>query len=188
MISRRASVLALAFLALACSKSEGDKSAPSPSAVAKTSASAPSSTALATATSSAAAAPAARAQAASYGGTYTLAPAKYYISDSKDFASVKQAKDDPAKFVGEGALSLSVAADGKVTGTVDSGPLAPALVDGSLIGEELRGNIRRKDPADGGLTGVFMATASGDAATGSLSLAESSASIVRDGKLTLKRK
>ncbi|HVH41903.1 MAG TPA: hypothetical protein VM925_06150 [Labilithrix sp.] len=127
-------------------------------------------------------------QAASYGGTYSVAPGKYYISEAKDFASVKQVKDDPSKHVGEGALSLVVDADGKVTGSIDSGPAGPAMIDGRLIDGEIRGNVRRKDPKDDGLTGTFAAKLTGDTAAGTLSLAESNAAIVREGKLSLKKK
>ncbi|MDF2696193.1 MAG: hypothetical protein K0S65_4576 [Labilithrix sp.] len=79
-----------------------------------------------------------------------------YIPQAKDWASVKQAKDDPTKHVGEGALSLAVDGDGKVTGTIDSGPAGPGVIDGSVIDGELRGVVRRKDPKDEGLTGTFL--------------------------------
>lgn len=127
-------------------------------------------------------------QAASYEGTYTLAPATMYIPETKDYARVKQAPDDPQKHVGEGTLALEVDADGVLTGTIDSGPAAPAIVEGRLIDGELRGNVRRKDPADHGLTGTLIAKPTGGAVEGELALAESSAAIVRDGKLSLKKK
>lgn len=125
---------------------------------------------------------------ASYEGSYSVAPGSYYIPQSKDYAKVKQAKDDPAKHVGEGTLTLLVDADGKVTGTVDSGPAAPGVIEGSVVDGEIRGFIRRKDPNDGGLTGTFIAMTSGDTASGKLSLAEANAAIVREGKVSLKRK
>ena len=75
-----------------------------------------------------------------------------------------------------------------VTGTIDSGPAAPGVVDGRVIDGELRGNVRRKDPADSGLTGTLVATQTGGAVEGTLSLAESNAAIVREGKLSLKKK
>jgi hypothetical protein len=187
----RSVVFAAAFTLVACSKSENN-AAPTPSASAPApSASAPAPSASAPApsakTATSAATPA-TGTAAAYAGTYSLTSAKYYIADTKDFASVKQVKDDPSKFVGDGAVTLAVSPDGKVTGTIDSGPASPALIDGSVIGTEIRGKVRRKDVNDDGLTGVFSATIAGDTATGTLSLAESNASLVRDGKLTMKRK
>lgn len=179
-------VLAFGALLVACSKPEGGQAQPTASASAATSASGkPAASAGASAAPSA---QRATGQASTYSGSYSVAPAKYYVSEAKDFASVKQVKDDPSKHVGDGALTVSVDAEGKVTGTVDTGPASPGVIDGTLLGQEIRGNIRRKDPSDNGLTGVFAASVSGDSATGTLSLAESNAAIVRDGKLTLKRK
>jgi hypothetical protein len=178
----RSVLVVAAFTLVACSKSD-NHAAPAPSA----SAPAPSASAPA-ASAKAASSATATGTASAYTGTYSLTPAKYYIADTKDFSSVKQVKDDPSKFVGDGALSLAVAPDGKVTGTIDTGPASPALIDGNVIGAEIRGKVRRKDVNDDGLTGVFSATLAGDTATGKLSLAESNASLVREGKLTVKRK
>lgn len=174
-----ASVLFLA----GCPKSGegGDKPAPSASASVATPASAQM------AASASASASAAASKAASYGGKYTLTPANYYIPSTKDYASVKQAKDDPSKHVGEGTLTLSVDETGRVSGTVDSGPAAPAIIDGALVDGEIRGNVRRKDPADHGLTGTLVAKITGDTAEGTLSLAEAHAAVVREGKLSLEK-
>ncbi|MBX3218239.1 MAG: hypothetical protein KF850_39905 [Labilithrix sp.] len=127
-------------------------------------------------------------QGASFGGSYKIAPGLMYIPETKDYGNVKQVKDDPEKHVGEGTLTLEVAADGKITGTVDTGPAAPGLVDGSVIEGELRGVIRRKEPKDDGLTGTFIATRSADAVEGRLSLADTNAAIVREGTFSLKKK
>ena len=69
-----------------------------------------------------------------------------------------------------------------------SGPAAPAVIDGALMGSEIRGNVRRKTLTDDGLTGTLVAKLSGDTVEGTLSLAEANAAIVRDGKLSLKKK
>ena len=50
----------------------------------------------------------------------------------------------------------------RVSGTIDSGPAAPAIIDGSVVDGEIRGNVRRKDPADDGLTGTLVAKIDGD--------------------------
>jgi len=167
-----------------CSKSsDPPKGAPSASAPTP----AVSSNAPVASASGSAAAPTAAGAAKAFSGSYSLAPASLHIGDSKDYSNVKQAKDDPSKLVGDGTLTLNVEGD-KVTGTVDSGPASPAVIDGSVVDGEIRGNVRRKDPKDDGLTGTLMAKLAGEAAEGKLSLAESNAAILREGKLTLKKK
>ena len=175
----------LAIVLAGCPKSdEGSKGGPAASA----SAAAASGAQPGDAGSDASADAKTDGQAASYSGTYSVSPGTYYIAPTKDFANVKQAKDDPTKHVGEGALTLSVDADGKVTGTVDSGPAGPGVIEGSVIDGEIRGFVRRKDPADQGLTGTFTAKVGGDKVEGALSLAEANAAIVREGKLSLTKK
>jgi hypothetical protein len=122
-----------------------------------------------------------------WAGTYTLAPGTLSIpSENKDYSGVKQAKDDPSKLMGEGKIDLVV--DGsKVAGTVEGGA-GPAIIDGSVIGEEIRGKVRRKDPKDDGLTGTITAKIAGDSAEGKLNLSEGNAAIVREAKVALKKK
>jgi hypothetical protein len=185
--------LVLALALTGCPKSgKGDKPAPSASSSVATTrvdlGARPGAEAGTPTAGGASAKPAATGQASSYGGTYSVASGKMYISETKEFAGVKQAKDDPAKHVGDGNLSLSVDVDGRVTGTIDSGPASPAVIDGRVSGTDLRANVRRKDPADDGLTGTLDGKVSGDTVEGKLSLAESTAAIVREGKLALKKK
>ena len=184
------SVIVFAFALGGCPKSGGDAEKTAPPASAAPSADASTGTTASTEAGAAEAPAPAKTtgQAASYEGSYSLAPAKMYIPETKDYARVKQAPDDPAKHVGEGTLTLSVDAEGVVSGTIDSGPAAPAVVDGRVIDGEIRGNVRRKDPADSGLTGTLVATQAAGAVEGKLSLAESSAAVVREGKLSLKKK
>jgi hypothetical protein len=99
---------------------------------------------------------------------------------------VKQAKDDPSKHVGDGTMTLAVGSDRRVSGSIDSGPASPAVIEGSIVGSELRGGIRRKDPKDDGLTGTF--TANAETGAGTMSLADSNGVALREGKLTLKKK
>jgi hypothetical protein len=174
-----------------CSKFGGEKGAPgadasTPSASASALAAPSASASAPRASASAVTGPA--ASAATYAGTYTVAPATLHIPESKDYAHVKQAKDEPSKMVGNGTLSLSVAADGRVTGEIDSGPAAPALVDGSLVGGEIRGVVLRKAPSDDGLTGTIVAKIGDASVDGKLSLAEANAAIVREGTVSLKKK
>ena len=174
---------ALALALAGCPKSEGNKATPAGSASAPGSVAAPEADASAGDDAGSAKAD---GQAATYSGSYSLSPGAYYIPSTKDYGSVKQAKDDPTKHVGEGNLTLTVDADGKVTGTIDSGPASPGVIEGSMIDGEIRGFIRRTDPSDQGLTGTF--TVKPGAGDGTLSLAEANAAVVREGKLSLEKK
>ncbi len=173
------------FLAGCPKSSEGDKNAPPPPAGDAATTSATTDAAASAATADAGAS---EQKAASYEGTYKLVPATYYIPSTKDYASVRQAKDDPTQHVGEGTLKISVDETGRVSGTIDTGPASPAIVDGMVIEGEIRGNVRRKDPSDDGLTGTLVAKISGNGAEGTLSLAEARAAVVREGKLSLEKK
>ena len=176
---------ALAIVLAGCPKSdEGNKATPAGSARAA----APAAPAEDASTGDDASSAKPAGQAATYGGSYSLSPATYYIPSAKDYGNVKQAKDDPTKHVGEGKLTLTVDGDGKVTGTIDSGPASPGVIEGSMIDGEIRGFVRRTDPSDQGLTGTFTVKPSGNAGEGTLALAEANAAVVREGKLSLEKK
>jgi len=174
----RASVLVV--LLAACSKTADKEAPPAPSASVVTAAA--SAAPKASASSSAASATPTGA-ATAYAGTYSLAPAAFYIPDTSGWNGVKQVKDDPAKDVGDGAFRLEVDPTGKVTGAIESGPASPAVIDGQMVEDEIRGNIRRKTPDDG-LTGTIVAKPAGD---GKMALADGTSAIVREAKLTLKK-
>ena len=123
---------------------------------------------------------------ASFEGTYRSAVGSLYIPDSKDWSSVKPAKEDGSKHVGEGALTLDIAADGAVSGAITSGPAAPAILEGRAEGDVLTGTVRREDVTDEGLTGTFHATRSGGELSGTMKLADANAGIVREAKVTAK--
>jgi hypothetical protein len=131
---------------------------------------------------------AAPSTAGTYAGTYTTTPGTLYIPDTKDYERVKQAADDGGTLVGEGAIALTVDAQGRVDGTIDSGPASPAIVEGVLEGDTLSATVRRKDPSDEGLTGVLHAKLAGDKLEGTLSLADANAAILRDATLSAARK
>jgi hypothetical protein len=185
------SLAAMVLLLTACPAKSRGKGGPDGAASVSASASATVATSAARPTASGAASTAAPSQAgaaASYAGTYTLAPATYHIAEGKDYAHVKQAKDDPTKLVGNGTLTLTVDPQGRVAGEIDSGPASPAIIDGALVNGEIRGNVRRKTPSDDGLTGTLVGKVDGANVTGKLALAEANAAIVRDGPVTLTRK
>jgi len=134
------------------------------------------------------AAPLAAKGNAAWSGAYTLAAGTISIpSANKDYAGVKQFKDDPSKHMGDGTIDLRVDGDGKVTGTVE-GAAGPAIIDGSIVDGEIRGVVRRKDPKDDGLTGTIVAKISGAQAEGNLALADATTAIVREAKVSLKKK
>jgi hypothetical protein len=115
---------------------------------------------------------------------YSLAPATMYVPSSKDWKSVKF-KNDTEKYVGDGTLSLTAQPDGRVTGESSGPPLGDALFAGELAdGGALSATVRRKDPADQGLTGTLTGKVSGDTLEGEMKLAESNAAVVREGKLS----
>ena len=176
--------LVIVFALAACSR---ESSGPSPSSSGSTStgtAPPPPQASSPTIPAAPPKAAASGAASAAYAGTYSLAPRAYYISDAKDWSSVKQVKDDPAKHVGDGTVTLSVGDDGRVTGAIE-GPAGPAVVDGSVVDGEIRANVRRKEASDEGLTGTLVASPKDG--SGKLSLAESNAAIVREGKIALKK-
>ena len=123
----------------------------------------------------------------SYAGKYSVAVGAMYVPEHKDWASVKF-KNDDSKMLGDGEIKLEVDANGRVSGGTEGGPLGASVFDGTSDGTTLTATIRRKDPADEGLTGTLDAKVSGDAIEGTMKLAESNAAVVRVGKLDAKKK
>lgn len=177
-------IVLVAMAATACDKGGATTSA-SPEAGTTSSAAVDAGASAAPTTRDAGAATTATATAGgSFKGSYTAKPAALYIpADNKDYASVKQAKSDDTTLVGDGTLALAIAGD-RVTGTIDSGPASPAVIDATLAGDEVRGTVRRKTPEDQGLTGVIVGKLEGGKVTGTLTLAEGNAAILRDATFT----
>lgn len=166
--------------ALGCKKSDPE-GGPAPTESA--SAAAPGSAAAA----GSAAASAAPGKAATKGGAFE---GKYTTTAITAITVPEAAKwkgEEGNDGVGEGKIAVDVAADGRVTGTVD-GALGAGLVDGQLEGDVLTATIRRKDPADNGFYGTIAAKLSGDKGEGTLNVSRGNAGLVREGKLTLAKK
>lgn len=176
-------LLSLALALAGCpSKNNDGGGAPAPSA---------STAVSAQPLASGSAAPSAAASAANakttWSGPYTLAAGKLSIpSENKDYAGVKQFKDDPSKHMGDGKIELTVEGD-RVVGTVE-GAAGPAVVEGAIVDGEIRGVVRRKEPKDDGLTGTLSAKIAGASAEGTLNLADATTAIVREAKITLTKK
>jgi hypothetical protein len=126
-------------------------------------------------------------KAVSYAGTYSVAMGKMYVPDQKDWSSVKF-KNDETKLLGDGEMTLAVDPSGRVSGGSETGPLGASVLDGTSDGQTLTATVRRKDPADEGLTGTLVAKITGDALVGTMKLAESNAAVVREAKLDAKAK
>jgi hypothetical protein len=90
--------------------------------------------------------------------------------------------------LGDGEITIAVDASGRVSGATEGGPLGASVLDGTSDGKTLTATVRRKDPADEGLTGTLEAKVSGDSLEGTMKLAESNAAVVRVGKLEAKKK
>jgi hypothetical protein len=127
--------------------------------------------------------------AASYDGKYTATPGTLHIpSDNKDYTGVKQSKDEGTKMVGDGTMTLSVDGSGRVTGTFESGPAQGSVVDGTIADGNVSGTVRVKDPGADGLHGSLVGKMAGDSIEGTMKLADSNASVLRDVKFTAKKK
>jgi hypothetical protein len=122
-----------------------------------------------------------------YAGKYAVAVGKMYVPDQKDWSSVKF-KNDETKLLGDGEITLVVDGTGRVSGGTEAGPLGASVIDGNSDGTTLTATVRRKDPADEGLTGTLVAKISGDALDGTMKLAEANAAVVREAKLEAKAK
>lgn len=114
---------------------------------------------------------------------YAIAAGTLYIPDTKDWSSTKF-KNDPERYLGEGTLTLTVDPSGRVSGTSAGAPLGDAILDGRLEGDALAATVRRKDPADLGLTGTLSARLAGDELEGTMTLADAKAAAVREAKLS----
>jgi hypothetical protein len=128
---------------------------------------------------------AASAKGMTFSAQYTLSPGTMYVPAQKDWAAVKF-KNDETKLLEGGSLSLNVDASGHVSGVSEGGALGAAVVEGQRDGKTIFATVRRKDPADLGLTGTLLATVEGSNLTGEMKLAEYNAAVVRVAKVTAK--
>jgi hypothetical protein len=179
---RRTLVLVFLASSLAACKKDGAKGTAEAGAVAIASVGT-AGFAAPKASSSAAPAASAAGTASTFHVSYTITAGSLYIPSNKDWSSAKF-KNDEARYLGDGSLTLNVGADGRVSGTSEGGPLGAAVVDGLVENGTLAATIRRKDPSDEGLTGTLFAKISGASLEGSMKLAEGKAAVVREAKVT----
>ena len=181
----RLSLIALVVALAGCPKEDP----PKPDAAAPVVSSSISPQASVSAAASGAVAKPTAGAAAKYEGKYTASPGALHIpSDNKDYAGVKQAKDDGTKMVGDGTFSLDVDGEGRVTGSFESGPAQGSVIDGTIADGNVAGTVRVKTAGEDGLHGSLVGKTSGDAIDGTMKLADSNASVLRDVKFSAKKK
>jgi hypothetical protein len=93
---------------------------------------------------------------------------------------------DTTTGLGEGELRLTIEADGRVRGQV-SGPLGPAIINGSMSRDRLTANITPDGASEQGFAGVLDAVISGHGANGHLYASPRLASAARIATFTLSR-
>jgi hypothetical protein len=151
----------------ACSRAQGTGADGGSGEVGETGAAAPPATARA----SSSAVPATGRATAAWRGTYKSVAAapewKAHVKGPESTAGL-----------GEGTLTLSVDAGGRVSGAID-GPLGPATIDGLAADRALTATIARKDPSDRGFTGTLSGTIEDAKATGTMNVTLGEASVVR---------
>jgi hypothetical protein len=180
----RLSLFACALLLAGCPKDDppkADASAPIASSSISPQAS------VAPSASASAAKPA--GAAAKYEGKYTATAGALYIpSENKDYTGVKQAKDEGTKMVGDGTLTIDLDGEGRLTGAFESGPAQGSLVDGTVADGNITGTVRAKTAGDDALHGSLVGKMAGDSIEGTMKLADSNASVLRDVKFTATKK
>ena len=135
-----------------------------------------------------AAAATATGTASAFKGKYTVKPAAMYVPSEKDWANVKW-KNDEAKHVGDGDMTLDIDAAGRVAGQTDpAGAMGAAVIEGSATATELTAMLRRKDPSDQGLMGTVTAKITGDKIEGVMKLSDANAASVREATFSLSKK
>jgi hypothetical protein len=121
-----------------------------------------------------------------YTGTYAVSPTKAAITQ-KEGAPAQWEKDDGKGLAGQGEITLEVAADNLISGTV-KGPLGEQTLRGSCDETTLRAEL---DTASGDPTsiknGVLLAELNGDIANGTLAAATGDSLVRRSGTVSLRK-
>jgi hypothetical protein len=119
-------------------------------------------------------------------GTYESRAGTLYVPDGGEWKGVKFRGDPSETGLGKGALHLEIDPRGAMTGSID-GPLGPALVSGVARDGSLAGHVYRKDATDRGFTGTLSGELSGAHASGTMSLSQADARVIREASFTLER-
>jgi hypothetical protein len=177
-------IIVLAVIALGgCSKSKDDAAArPASSA-----SGAPSASAVSSAAKGDAGGPAAGA-ATEWTGSYESTEGTLYVPPGKEWEGVKFRGEKSEVGLGKGTVALSIDPRGNVVGTLD-GPLGPAVISGTLDkAGTITAQIAPKTPSDKSFYGTFNGKQTDAAIEGKMNLSQSEARVIREAKVSAKRK
>jgi hypothetical protein len=98
------------------------------------------------------------------------------------------AADDGKTAVGQGAVEVSILANGDVTGKM-SGPLGAATITGKVDGSALRAGVRPDDlSAPNAMSGIFTGERKGETFACELRVAGPDGTMIRESTVELRRK
>jgi hypothetical protein len=181
--------ISCAFGIVACDKSPASSSDAAPPSSASSAATVASSAAPAPSASSSANANAGAASGA-WAGSYKSAPGTFYYPtdapNGKEWKDFKWQGDDAGVGLGDGTLSVTVDAEGKVTGGGE-GALGAFTLNGTLENGQLSAKVDRKDPSDRGLTGTALGKMNGDKLEGAMRLSLPEANVLRTAAFSLSK-
>jgi hypothetical protein len=167
---------------LACGKSSADSPATSTTTSTSTATAPSTSTSTSTPTSSSTPTPTSSATPTTPGtlsGDYDSKASTVVVPNAK------WKGDDDGKFgLGTGTMTLTLAADGSVTGTL-SGALGDALLFGHADGATITGTMIPKTPGADSFYGTFVAEKKDNTAKGKLMASRSNAGALREADFSL---
>jgi len=178
----RARFIALSFCALVACDSKKNDANPEPAPAA----SAAIAMASATASASAVVAPAPRnPNAGEWAGKYEAKKGKIDVAkEVKDFVPDH---DDGKTAVGPGNVTITIGNDGEAVGKLD-GALGDGTISGKIEDDKFSGAIFPNDQAKGAFGGIITGTLAGGAIKGSIRVAGSDATVVREAPFELKKR
>jgi hypothetical protein len=167
----------------ACGKSSTD-AAPAPSTSTTTTTTTAPSTSGSTPTPSSSATPTASSTptataTGSFSGQYDAKASTVVVPNAK-----WKGDDDGKTGVGSGTMTLAIAADGSVTGTLE-GALGDALLFGHADGATITGTMIPKTPSADSFYGTFVAEKKDGATKGKLMASRSNAGALREADFSL---
>jgi hypothetical protein len=124
---------------------------------------------------------------AAAGGTSAGSFAGTYTSKQATEPAPKKTEDDGKEGVGDGTLTLDVAADRTVKGTLD-GALGESILSGTSAGETMAGTVFPKTPSPTSFYGTWVLAKKDGALAGKIIASRGNAGAVREADLTLKGK
>lgn len=125
--------------------------------------------------------------AGAYQGAYTLKHATVHVPDGKEWDGVKWRGDDAGVAIGDGAISLTIAADGRVHGSVE-GPAGQAAILGRAIDGALSATVTSAPTTEEDFDGTLVGKLVGDKINGTLRLSSWNASLIREATFSATKK